>query len=55
MSDTCPACGGTSWATASDGLGTVASVASCCLGCGYFTVSVIDISHIAEDSSSASS
>ncbi|GAA1138808.1 hypothetical protein GCM10009606_18190 [Nocardioides aquiterrae] len=40
----CPECGGTDWSTASDGLGSVASVAACCLGCGYLTASVVDLS-----------
>lgn len=41
--DACPECGGREWATASDGLGEVASVAATCVSCGYLTASVIDL------------
>lgn len=40
----CPECGGSDWVTASDGLGSVASVATVCIGCGYLTTSVVDVS-----------
>lgn len=45
----CPECGGTQWATASDGLGEVASVAAVCRGCGYLTTSWISISSTPPD------
>lgn len=40
----CPKCGGNEWVTHSDGLGDVASVAACCLTCGFLTARSIDLS-----------
>lgn len=46
--DACPKCGGTTWSTASDGLGDVASVVAACVGCGYLTTSAVSLAEPAE-------
>jgi len=42
--EACPKCGDVRCAVASDGRGDVAAVAAVCVGCGYVTTWVVDLS-----------